>query len=114
MQLRGKAAPFGVAGGGSAALNRFTWQTDKGEATPPMASKISDLHLQAGRRVRLETPGGGGWGPPAQRPVDAVAHDLALGFVSTAQARDIYGVAVDADGKVDSARTDALRQGDAA
>jgi N-methylhydantoinase B len=72
------------------------------------------LHLAVGRRVRLETPGGGGWGSPAERPVEAVAHDVALGFVGTAQAMDIYKVAIGADGKVDRARTKTLRHGSAA
>ncbi|MGJ5207676.1 hydantoinase B/oxoprolinase family protein [Bradyrhizobium sp. HKCCYLR20261] len=111
---RGKAAPFGVAGGGSAALNHFAWQTEQGEASPPMVSKITDLHLKAGKRVRLETPGGGGWGPPEARPVADVAHDVALGFVSPAQARDVYKVAVKADGAVDEAATRTLRAGGAA
>jgi N-methylhydantoinase B len=111
---RGKAAPFGVVGGTSAALNRFTWQTDDGVQSPPMVSKITDLHLTAGKRVRLETPGGGGWGPPAKRPPQAVAHDVALGFVSASEARATYKVAISADGAVDAAATDALRAGDAA
>ncbi len=32
---RGRFPPFGVAGGGSAALNRFTWQSDEGENPRP-------------------------------------------------------------------------------
>jgi N-methylhydantoinase B len=79
-----------------------------------MVSKITDLHLKAGKRVRLETPGGGGWGPPVERATDAVAHDVALGFVSTAQAREIYKVAIAADGTIDQAATSALRKGAAA
>ena len=47
-----------------AALNRFIWQTDEGEASPPMASKVTDVKVASGQRVRLETPGGGGWGDP--------------------------------------------------
>ncbi|MBV9560994.1 MAG: hydantoinase B/oxoprolinase family protein [Bradyrhizobium sp.] len=111
---RGKAAPFGVAGGTEAGLNRFIWQTGEGEASPPMVSKITDLHLPAGRRVRLETPGGGGWGSAAERPVEAVAHDVALGFVGRQQANDIYKVAIRTDGELDRARTEALRHGSAA
>jgi len=108
---RGKAAPFGVAGGASASLNRFAWQTEAGEASPPMVSKITDLHLTAGKRVRLETPGGGGWGSPSQRPVEAVAHDVALGFVSAPAAREVYKVVITANGDVDLAETGKLRAG---
>ena len=79
---RGKVAPFGVAGGGSAALNRFTWETDSGPQSPPMISKITDIALRAGQSVRLETPGGGGWGDPAARDPEASARDHALGYVT--------------------------------
>lgn len=79
---RGKVAPFGVHGGGSAALNRFTWQSEAGEQSPPMVSKITDIRLKAGQRVRLETPGGGGWGEPAARDPEAAGRDLRLGYVS--------------------------------
>ena len=79
---RGKVAPFGVAGGQPAALNRFTW-TEQGEThTPPMVSKITDVALSAGGRLRLETPGGGGWGEQAARDPGAAARDLRLGYVA--------------------------------
>ena len=107
---RGKAPPFGVAGGGAAAMNEFHWQTEDGEASPPMVSKITDLRLPAGRRLRLETPGGGGWGDPMARKPEAVARDVRLGFVSRAKAQADYGVALDSAGQVDAAATVALRE----
>ncbi len=79
---RGRVPPFGALGGGAAALNRFAWQGEDGWQEPPMASKITDVKLKAGRRVRLETPGGGGWGDPAERDPDAAARDLRLGYVT--------------------------------
>jgi N-methylhydantoinase B len=79
---RGKAAPFGVVGGGPAALNRFTWRDEAGEHTPPMVSKITDIALPAGRSLTLETPGGGGWGDPARRDPEAAARDRQLGYVT--------------------------------
>jgi N-methylhydantoinase B len=78
---RGRHAPFGVNGGGAAALNRFRWQTGEGWAEPPMASKITGVKLKQGQRIRLETPGGGGWGDPARRPAAARARDRAEGYV---------------------------------
>lgn len=86
---RGKVAPFGVKGGHSAALNRFGWQTQDGWASPPMVSKVTDVRIRAGERVRLETPGGGGFGHPAERNRDALKRDLRLGYVTKeAAARD--------------------------
>ena len=89
---RGKRAPFGVAGGGEAATNRFTWQSDEGEKSPPMVSKITGVRVRAGQRVRLESPGGGGWGDPKTRDREAVKRDVRLGFVSADEARDVYGL----------------------
>jgi N-methylhydantoinase B len=111
---RGKYPPFGVNGGLPAALNRFVWQTGGREATPPLASKITDVKIAGGERVRLETPGGGGFGPPAERAPDKVARDVRLGYVSREAARTLYKVVVTEVGEVDAPATAALRQGVAA
>jgi N-methylhydantoinase B len=79
---RGCVGPFGVVGGESAALNRFFWQTDEGMQSPPLVSKVTGVALKAGHRVRLETPGGGGWGARTARDPQAVSRDLALGYVT--------------------------------
>ena len=107
---RGKFAPFGVNGGTPAALNEFHWQTDEGEKTPPMASKIADVKIKRGQRVRLQSPGGGGWGSPLTRDPVRVARDVRLGYVSPEAARAHYGVIVDTDGTLDEAATRALRK----
>jgi N-methylhydantoinase B len=78
---RGRHAPFGVGGGEPGALNRFVFDTDEGEKEPPMASKITGVKLRRGQRVRLETPGGGGWGDPARRDAAKTAADERNGFV---------------------------------
>ena len=64
---RGRSSPKGVAGGESAASNVFGYQQDGQWLAPPMTSKMLGIALKRGERVRLETPGGGGYGPPAQR-----------------------------------------------
>lgn len=79
---RGKRAPFGIAGGGSASLNRFSWSTPDGWKSPAMVSKVTDVLLARGERLRLETPGGGGFGDAAARAPDAKARDRRLGYVS--------------------------------
>ena len=50
-----------------------------------------EIDLQPGDRVRLEFGGGGGFGPPTERPVELIKRDLALGYVSPSAARDVYG-----------------------
>ena len=107
---RGKFAPFGINGGTPAALNEFHWQTDEGEKTPPMASKIADVKIKRGQRVRLQSPGGGGWGSPLTRDPARVARDVRLGYVSPEAARLNYGVVISADGTLDEIATRALRE----
>ncbi|MEN5164816.1 hydantoinase B/oxoprolinase family protein [Achromobacter kerstersii] len=78
---RGRSAPKGIAGGGQAALNVFRYQQDGQWRTPPMSSKMLGIQLQRGDRVRLETPGGGGYGDPAGRSMAAREHDRKMGYV---------------------------------
>ena len=111
---RGRYAPFGVNGGGAAALNVFSWQTDPGQAHPPLASKVTDVKIRQGQRVRLETPGGGGWGDPLGRDAALVARDVRLGYISAASAQNDYKAAVASDGELDVAATQALRSRSAA
>ena len=106
---RGKYPPFGVNGGESAALNRFVYETDDGEVAPPFVSKVTDVKIRRGQKVRLETPGGGGFGDPATREVAQVARDVRLGYVSRAAALREYKVALRADGSLDAEATERAR-----
>jgi N-methylhydantoinase B len=90
---RGLHAPKGVAGGGDAGLNRFGWQHDGAWHTPALVSKSVDIRLARGERVRLETPGGGGYGPPDRRDPAAIARDVRLGYQTGAAADAAYGTA---------------------
>ncbi len=90
---RGRHPPKGVAGGGPAALNRFSWRAGGQWLSPPMASKMVGISLARGDRLRLETPGGGGWGPPSQRAPERIARDVALGYLSPEAADCAYGPA---------------------
>ena len=99
---RGRSAPPGVLGGAGGALNRFVYPQVGGARSPPMASKMTGISIRRGERVRIESPGGGGYGAAAERSADAVARDVRLGYVSAAGARAAYGVAVDGTGAVDA------------
>ncbi len=81
---RGRHAPKGVVGGGDAALNRFVCPDG---SAPPMASKMVGMKIARGERLRLETPGGGGYGPAGERPRELVERDLALGYTTKDGAR---------------------------
>ena len=79
---RGRHSPRGANGGGEAALNRFTYPLGGQMVAPPMTSKLHGAKLSRGDRIRLETPGGGGWGDPGLRTPEARARDLHLGYVT--------------------------------
>ncbi len=53
--------PYGLAGGGEGAAGRATAQRP-GDATPQELPGKCSQRFPAGTLVRLETPGGGGWG----------------------------------------------------
>ena len=107
---RGKFPPFGVNGGKTAALNRFFYATEQGERSPELVSQVTDVRIKSGQRVRLETPGGGGFGDPLTRDPVKVARDVAFGYVSRERAASDYGVAIAPDGRVDTAATARLRK----
>jgi N-methylhydantoinase B len=65
--------------------------------------------IPGGDFIRLELPGGGGFGDPATRDPDQVALDVADGLITAETARQEYRVALAPDGAVDRAATDGLR-----
>jgi N-methylhydantoinase B len=84
---RGKFPPPGVVNGGPGAVNKFYYDSDDYDAinnkkSPPLVSKITGIKLRKGQRVRLETPGGGGYGKPADRLQHLIDNDMAQGYIS--------------------------------
>jgi N-methylhydantoinase B len=106
---RGRVPPFGTNGGLPGAPNRFSWGAETDRHAPPMTSKAFAIVLEPGMTVRLETPGGGGWGDPSRRDPEAVARDVRCGYVSAEAARRDYAVAVGPDGGIDWGETARLR-----
>ena len=90
---RGRFAPQGVQGGGTGAKNVFHYEQADGWKTPPLASKMLGIKLTKGQAVRLDTPGGGGYGPATNRDAQEVARDVALGYLTPDAATDLYGPA---------------------
>lgn len=107
---RGKYPPPGVVGGHAATTNRFVFEQADGEHSPPMVSKMIGIHITQGQRLRLETPGGGGYGDPMSRDPEAVARDVRLGFVSPRNAMVEYGVVIGKDGTPDLVATAGKRE----
>ncbi len=105
----GRFGPPGALGGKDGKPNTVTvWQNGKA-FVPEHLSKAQDIPLKAGDRVRVGTPGGGGYGDPFVRDPLLVAEDVRLERYSAAEAEALFGVAFDTDGKIDKGRTAHLR-----
>ena len=108
---RGKYAPAGVVGGQHGALNKFFYPDGDSVAEPPMVSKMVGISLERGQRVRLESPGGGGYGDPSERDPAKVAEDVRLGYITAQAAADHYQCSVSDDGALDMEKTNKMRSG---
>jgi N-methylhydantoinase B len=93
----------GREGGGPGQTGRIALSS--GQA---LAGK-GEFTIPGSERLMFETPGGGGYGNPFHRPLEAVADDVRRRLVSPELARRQYGVAVDENGAIDRAETQRLR-----
>ncbi len=86
---RRKIAPWPLVGGkpGTPSWNVI----NPGEGVPPVPSKITRM-IKGGDVYRHVTGGGGGYGPPAERPVDQIVDDVIDGKLTPAHAEKEYGV----------------------
>ena len=80
----------GVFGGGNGSVSRII--RNYGTASEiSIPANQPDQDLTAGESVRIETPGGGGFGFPDQRLPEAIAADLKAGKISRKAALLDYG-----------------------
>lgn len=86
----GRTGPLGALGGQDGAVNRVEVIRADEVYVPPHLSKAQDIMLLPGDRVRVRTPGGGGFGDPARRDPALVAEDVRLGYYSADQARVLW------------------------
>ncbi len=101
-------APWGLFGGGPARPSYFV--LDPEGAARRLPSKATVV-VPAGGTISIQTPGGGGYGPPLERDPRAVLEDVRSGKVSIGRAREVYGVVMDAERWViDEEATRGLRQ----
>lgn len=81
-------APQGADGGGPGSPARCRIR-HVGEEWREVAGKAA-ITLSSGDRLRIELPGGAGFGDPAARDVDALAGAIGDGLLSRARARELY------------------------
>jgi len=105
----GRVGPQGVLGGEDGGVNSVTVFQGGKAHVPPHLSKEQDIPLKAGDRVRVGTPGGGGYGDPFERDAQAVLDDFRMGYYTAEQAVALFGVAI-RDGAVDQNTTAKLRE----
>jgi N-methylhydantoinase B len=72
--------PKGVAGGRAGSRARFVVRPGADDQIEAAAS--ARFELKAGDRFLLQSAGGGGYGDPARRDLDAIAQDVAEGYVT--------------------------------
>jgi N-methylhydantoinase B/oxoprolinase/acetone carboxylase alpha subunit len=97
---RHKLGAWGLFGGQEGARGatlvqvegRGSWQTIPEAFGRVSTSKYSNVTFRPGDRVRLITPGGGGWGDPRERAQDLIKEDLSEGFITAEHAREQYGI----------------------
>jgi len=72
--------PYGLDGGAPGAAGTLTLVRDGVETALP--SKLGNMRLRRGDVIRLETSGGGGFGPAGARPAEETAADHRAGYVT--------------------------------
>jgi N-methylhydantoinase B len=86
----GRTGPQGALGGKDGAVNRVEIMREGVLTIPEHLSKAQDIPLKPGDRVRVRTPGGGGYGDPALRNPALVDEDVRLGRYSEDEARRLF------------------------
>jgi N-methylhydantoinase B len=99
---------LGARGGGPGGPSRQWRRSADGTLTELEA--LGDLVLAPGERIVCTTTGGGGYGDPRARSIEAVATDVREGWVSAERAAAVYGVALTRSGEVDAEASQELRE----
>ncbi|MDJ1009239.1 MAG: hydantoinase B/oxoprolinase family protein [Paracoccaceae bacterium] len=87
--------PWGIFGGGSGATGGFAVANERGVA--PLPTKPRGFAIPDGAAIVIETPGAGGYGPPAERDAESRAADARSGKLSSAYRARHYPEEADRD-----------------
>lgn len=99
MTNKHKLAPWGLEKGRAGlpgatlyqAAGTSEWKTIAEAFGKVSPSKFSNVPVKPGDRVRVQAPGGGGFGDPGEREREKVIEDVREGYVTLEQARVLYG-----------------------
>lgn len=99
---RHKFPPEGLFGGGEAAGTEYLislkaldeeWlDPTRCSSTVVSPTKFAEIPFRKGDKILIRTPGGGGYGNPADRDREQVREDLKNGYISLRTAVDSYGM----------------------
>jgi N-methylhydantoinase B/oxoprolinase/acetone carboxylase alpha subunit len=114
-----RLAPWGLFGGEPGTVSSLEVQLPGDEDYASFktrfgvrcASKFTNVQLPAGAKLRLTVGGGGGYGSPSAREVDAIAQDLFGQLLTVSAARDRYPQQIEAALAERDRRVAALREG---
>jgi N-methylhydantoinase B/oxoprolinase/acetone carboxylase alpha subunit len=56
-----------------------------------LVTRFPPIEFHPGDEIEMRMPGGGGFGPVSERPVELIRNDLAMGYITPAGARRDYG-----------------------
>jgi N-methylhydantoinase B len=85
---RTKNAPWGLAGGQPARPNGGHVRYPDGREE--IIGKKTGVFMPKGTVFTISCGGGGGYGPPSERPKEKVLDDLREGYITEAHAREHY------------------------
>jgi N-methylhydantoinase B len=83
--------PLGLHGGGNGSFSAFF--IDRADGSEHLPSKIGGT-ITRGQRLRIATPGGGGYGAPEERDRAVILADYRNGKISAESIKQDYGVTV--------------------
>jgi N-methylhydantoinase B len=75
--------PWGIFGGRPGGMGRFAIARAEG-SEETLETKPSGVRIGPADRIIIETPGAGGYGPPAERTAEDIARDREAGKSSAA------------------------------
>jgi N-methylhydantoinase B len=90
---RSLTAPWGLASGKPGLTNQVLIADPEGNTRS--VRKGTRVPIRSGSLVSISTGGGGGYGDPLARPVEAVQTDVIDGYISLESAKELYGVVLD-------------------
>jgi N-methylhydantoinase B len=97
---RQKVSPWEIHGGHPGAKAELfmmrkgsdEWLTITKALNTVLPSKVSNVPIAPGDRIKISSPAGGGWGQPDERDPYMVKEDLLDGFITPEQAQPAYGL----------------------